>query len=167
MKQILTNAAMFITEVAKQVQVQDGQAALGFPFPSGDIAWPLIQPRRDLGKYVMGLFEGGSSANGVKVHAISTWTTPKDVAAALTQNSNADVKFNPVPAEMFNGILEKKMGPVIAQELTETMRLIGEYNYYGKGEEKNQSEHNKWLLKGAETMSYSEWAKENGPFKYE
>lgn len=145
---------MFLDMMTRQVQVRDGKATLNLPFPNEEIAWPLIAPRRDYGKFVMGLFEGESSANGAKVHAVSTWTTPKDVVAAISQNSNREVTFNPLPADVFSSILEKAQGPVMAAELTETMRLIGEYNYYGKGEEKNQSKHDKWLLKDAETISY-------------
>ena len=158
---------MFIDVIARSVQVNDGQASLSMPFPSDDVPWPLIHPRRDFGKYVVGVFEGGSSANGVKVHAVSTWTTPKDLVATLSQNSNREVSFNPVPADDYSKVLEKARGAVIAQELTETMRLIGEYSYYGKGEEKNQTKHDKWLLKDAERISYPQWAKENGPFRYE
>ena len=157
---------MFI-DATGNVQVMDGKAALGFPFPNVDIAWPLIQPRRDGGKYVMGLFEGGSSANGVKVHGVSTWTTPKEVVAALSKESGREVHFNLVPPQVFIGILAQKMGPEVGLELTETQQLIGEYSYYGKGEEKNQSVHNKWLLPGAETISYAQWAKEKGPWKFE
>ena len=52
--------------------------------------------------------------------------------------------------------------------LTGILRFIGEYNYFGPGEEKNQKEHHdKWLVKGAPApYSYQEWAKANGPFKF-
>lgn len=157
---------MFIDSLARSVKVFNGQAAMSYPFPSADIPWPLIAPRRDMGKFVMGVFEGGSSANGVKVHAVSTWTTPKEVAASLSKESNREINFNLISAEMFHGFLEPSQGEVIASELTETMRFVGEYSYYGVGEEKNQAEHNKWMVKGADTISYPQWAKENGPFKY-
>lgn len=158
---------MFIDAMARQVNVRDGQATLNFPFPSLDMPWALIEPRRDLGKYVMGLFEGGSSANGVKVHAVSTWSTPNEVAASLSQNANREVGFNLLPADAYNQILNGLMGEVVGKELTETMLFAGDYSYYGKGEEKNQAEHDKWLIKGADKISYPQWAKEHGPFHYE
>ena len=158
---------MFIEALARSPKVFNGQAAMSYPFPSTDIPWPVIAPRRDMGKYVMGVFEGGSSANGVKVHAVSTWTTPNEVAASLSKESGREVKFNLVSAEMFHGFLKPTMGEVVAAELTETMRFVGEYSYYGKGEEKKQAEHDKWMVKGSEKISYPQWAKENGPFKYE
>ena len=158
---------MFIDAMARQVQVKDGKAYLSMPFPNDGIAWPVIAPRRDYGKYVMGVFEAGDSANGAKVHAVSTWTTPKDVVAALSKNSNREVAFNPIPADVFAGFLEPSQGAVVAQELAETMRLVGEYSYYGKGAEKKQSEHDKWLLKDADTTTYEQWCQEHGPFKYD
>ena len=157
---------MFIETIARGVQVQNDQASLNYPFPSTDIAWPVLAPRRDYGKFVMGAFEGGKNANGVKVHAVSTWTTPKEVAASLSKGSNREVAFNLVSADMFYGFLKPKMGDVVASELMETMRFVGEYSYYGIGEEKNQAEHDKWLIKGADKISYPQWAKENGPFTY-
>jgi hypothetical protein len=158
---------MFIDAMARQVNVRDGQAALNFPFPSLDMPWALLEPRRDLGKYVMGLFEGGSSANGVRVHAVSTWTTPNEVAAALSKESNREIAFNLIPADAFEAVLKGRMGEVVAKELAETMVFAGDYSYYGIGEEKNQAEHDKWLLKGADKISYPQWAKEHGPFHYE
>jgi hypothetical protein len=163
---LIFSKAMFIEALARAVQVRDDQAALSYPFPSTDIPWPLLAPRRDLGKYVMGVFEGGSSANGMKVHAVSTWTTPKEVVASLSKESNREVAFNLVSADMFYGFLEPKMGEIVASELMETMRFVGEYSYYGIGEEKNQAEHDKWLIKGADKISYPQWAKEHGPFMY-
>jgi len=158
--------AMFIEPVARGVQVRDGQASLSFPFPSLDIPWPLMAPRRDVGKYVMGAFEGGSNANGVKIHAVSFWTTPKEMAASLSENSNREVAFNLVSPDMFEGFLKPSQGEVVAKELVETLRFLGEYSYYGIGEEKNQAEHDKWLIKGAEKITAPQWAKEHGPFTF-
>ena len=64
--------AMFAS-VSANAQVQDGVPTLALPFPSEDMAWPVLDPRRDTGKFVMGLFEGASSANGIKVHGATTW----------------------------------------------------------------------------------------------
>lgn len=149
------------------VRVMDGTPTLSFPFPNEDIAWPLLQPRRDTGKYVMGLFEGGSKANGVQVQGVSAWTTPKKVVAALSKESGQNVVFNPIPADAFENMMTKARGAEIGKELTEMFQLIGEYSYYGKGAEKEQSESDKWLLKGADVISYEQWAKEKGPKKFE
>ena len=115
----------------------------------------------------MGLFEGGKDADGVKAHAVSTWTTPKEVVAALSKESGKEVVFKSVSEQDIVNAFVPKTGETVAKELAETFRLIGEYSYYGIGEEKNQKEHNKWLVKGAEPASFPQWAKENGPWKFE
>ncbi|KAK5165933.1 uncharacterized protein LTR77_008857 [Saxophila tyrrhenica] len=159
--------AMFGDSLTRMTRVHEGQAALSMPFPSDSIAWPLIFPRRDYGKWVMGAFEAGESANGAFVNAVSTWTTPKEVVAAITKNANRDVAFNALPGNVFTSIMQQAMGEVVGEELSETMQLIGGWNYYGKEAEKSQGDHDKFLLKDAELSSYEQWAKENGPFKYE
>lgn len=152
--------AMFINFAKQQVKDVEGTPTLAFPFPSEDIAWPLIEPRRDGGKYILGLFEGGSDANGVTVHGVSTWTTPKDVVAALSKETGKQVVFKTLPAEVYKSFLP----PNIADELLETGLLVGNYSYYGKGEEKNQEKHDKWLIKGAELISYPQWVREAAPW---
>ena len=160
------DAAMFM-HPSTSVQVRDGTPTLGFPFPSENVAWPLLDPRRDSGKWILGLFEGGSSANGVKVNAVSAWTTPKDVVAALSKESGQDVVFSAVPPDVFKDIMIKSQGELAGKELAEMFQFIGEYNYFGKAEEKNHSEHAKWLLPDADLISYEDWLKSAGPWKFE
>jgi len=145
------------------IKVFNGTPTLSLPFPSNSIAWPVIDAQRDSGKYVMGLFEGGASANGARVNGVSEWTTPSEVVSILSKEAGKEVVFNPLPKEVFASFLP----PPIANELTENMLLIGDYSYYGKGTEKVQAEHDKWLLPGAEKTSYAEWAKANGPWTFE
>jgi hypothetical protein len=145
--------AMFLTALSGMIK----NSTLAMPFPSDDIAWPLIHPRRDTGKYVLGIFEKGAEANGVKVHAVSAWTTPKEVVAAVSKAAGKDVEFKMVPAEVFKSF----MPPKIAQELVETMLLVGDYSYYGPGEEKNQEQYNKWLVQDAKLVTIEQWARES------
>ncbi|KAF2172915.1 hypothetical protein M409DRAFT_49426 [Zasmidium cellare ATCC 36951] len=154
--------AMFIDFAKTMVNVVEGKPTLAMPFPSDDIAWPLIEPRRDLGKYVLAVFEAEFKANGVHVHAVSTWTTPKKVVAALSNEAGQEVVFKILPGQVFASFLPEN----IREELLETILLVGNYSYYGPGEEKNQKEHDKWLVPGSELISYEQWAKENGPWKY-
>ncbi|KAF7197057.1 NmrA-like family domain-containing protein 1 [Pseudocercospora fuligena] len=155
--------AMFITFAKTQINPgQDGKPTLAMPFPSDDVAWPLIDPRRDGGKYVMGLFEGGAEANGAKAHGVSTWTTPKEIVAALSKISGREVKFQKLPAEVFAGFLPEN----IREELLETMLLVGDHSYYGKGEEKKQEKSDKWLIEGENLLSFEDWAQQNGPWKW-
>lgn len=157
-------AAMFITFMKSQIKLQDDVLGIRLPFPSEDIAWPLFAPAHDTGAYAMGLFEGGSDANGARAHAVSAWTTPKEVVTVLSKHVGREVKFEPLSVEEYKSFSPDE---VIGVELAETMRLVGEYSYFGKGEEKNQEEHNKWLLKGAETIGLKQWISENGPWEFE
>lgn len=159
--------AMFGDILTRMVNVQNGVAALSMPFPNDSVAWPLIMPRRDYGKWVMGAFEAGSDADGKYINAVSTWTTPKQVVAAISKHANTDVKFNALPAEVFTGIMQQVRGEMVGLELSETMQLIGGWNYYGQGMEEKQKESERFLLKDADLISYERWADENGPFKFE
>ena len=149
--------AMFITYVKSLVKVVDGTPTLTLPYPSDSIAWPLLDPRRDSGKYVMGQFEAGSKVDGFAVHGVSAWTTPKDVVTALSEASGKDVVFKTIPADVFAGFLPE----AVRYELLETQLLIGDYSYYGKGEEKNQAKHNEWLVPDADLIDVKRWSQEH------
>ena len=158
---------MFIDVPSSMTSVQNGTPTLAMPWPNENVAIPVLDPRPDGGKWVMGLFEGGSVANGVRVQGISAWTTPKKVVAALSKAAGQEVAFYAVPVDEFTKILTGKMGPNVGRELSEMFEFIGEYSYYGKGTEKQQAEDDKWLLKGAKLESYEEWAEKHAPKKYE
>lgn len=154
---------MFIDFGKTQIKsFNGGPPTLSMPFTSANIAWPLIEPRRDSGKYIMGLFEAGERANGVKVHGVSTWTTPKKVVDALSAEIGRDVVFKPISSEVFASFLP----PNLKDELLETMLLVGDYSYYGPGTEKNQADSDKWLVKDADLISYPEWVKSAAPWKF-
>ena len=99
------------------MSVIDGTLTLTMPFEEdGDFRWPFLSPRQDSGKYIMGLFEGGESANGVHVHAVSVWTCPKDLVAATSNETGHEVLFKTVDAETYTSMMPQ----AIAGELTET-----------------------------------------------
>ena len=153
----------FITFAKQQIRNNNGTPTLAVPFPSEDIAWPLLDPRRDSGKYVMGLFEAGAEGNGARAHGVSAWTTPKEVVATVGKEAGKEVKFQALPAEVFGSFLPEN----IRNEILETILLVGNYSYYGKGEEKKQEEHGgKWLVKDADLISVEKWARENGPWEF-
>ncbi|RMY69079.1 hypothetical protein D0862_14915 [Hortaea werneckii] len=154
--------AMFLTMTKTLVKAVDGTPMLSVPFPSDSIAWPLVDVRGDGGKYVMGLFEAGEQANGVKINAVSTWTTPKEIVATLSKAAGKEVVYNPVSTEVFGGFFPE----AIRAELIETLRLVGEYSYYGKGAEKEQAEQDRWLVEGAKTISLEQWVANNGPWTF-
>ncbi|GAB1735150.1 hypothetical protein NU219Hw_g217t1 [Hortaea werneckii] len=154
--------AMFLTMTKTLVKAVHGTPMLSVPFPSDSVAWPLVDVRGDGGKYVIGLFEAGEEANGAKVNAVSTWTTPKEVVATLSKAAGKEVVYNPVSAEVFGGFFPE----AIRAELVETLRLVGEYSYYGKGAEKEQAEQDRWLVAGATKTSLEQWVAENGPWTF-
>lgn len=105
--------------------------------------------RRDSGKYVLGKFEKGAEANGVEVYTVSACTTPKELVAAVSKAAGQEVKLQKVTIEVFKSFTP----PNIAQELLETMLLVGDYSYYDPREEKNQEQYNKWLVKNADLIT--------------
>lgn len=155
---------MFVSVMKSHVKPQDGIPTLSLPFPSPDIAWPLFVPTHDAGVYVLGLFEGGSAANGAHAHAVSFWTTPGEVVGVLSKAAGREVRWKSMAPEEYQSGFENA---VLGLELVETMRLVGEYSYYGKGEEGRQGESDRWLLSGAEKMGLERWVKEKGPWAWE
>lgn len=155
---------MFITFMKSQVKILDGTPTISLPFPSDTVPWPLFVPQHDAGVYVMGLFEGGNAANGAHANAVSAWTTPQEVVSVLSKEAGREVKFSRISAETFLSFFPD---PQVGLELTETMRLVGEYSYYGKGKEGKQGESDRWMLPGAQKMGLEQWVRENGPWKFE
>lgn len=143
---------------------QDGSPHLTLPVTSESANWPFIDPPRDGGKYVMGLFEAGEKSNGVRVHAVSSWTTPRELVKTLSEQAGKEVALRLIPADQF----ARDFPDMIAGQLTETLIMAIEYGVYGKGEEKYQSESDKWLLKGGgEKITLQEWVQQNGPWTFE
>ncbi|KAM3418227.1 hypothetical protein BST61_g4228 [Cercospora zeina] len=155
--------AMFLQEAQKQIRPNPQNAnkpTIALPFPDENVAWPMIDVRSDTGKYVMGLFEGGERADGVSVHGVSTWTTPKKFVEAVSKGTGKEVDFVPLPMETFVGFLPD----AVKKELGEMMDLIGRWSYFGKGQENEQEGHDEWLAKGTEKVNLEEWV---GKTKFE
>ena len=54
----------------------------------------------------------------------------------------------------------------VAVELTENMVLVRDFSYYGKGSEKDQASIEEKVLSGAKTLSWEQFVKDNGPWKW-
>jgi hypothetical protein len=147
--------AMFMDVIKQILQEADGTLTLALPFPDPDVAWPLLSPTRDTGKYVVGLFEGGQSANGVEVQAISAWTTPNKVVDVLKCHTGKDVRFQSLSAQVYEGYLPEN----IRADMSQMMQWIGESSYYGNGSEKKQGDSSAWLLPGAELTTWEGFVK--------
>jgi putative NADH-flavin reductase len=145
--------AMFMEAVKQSVQKdENGDFSLSLPFPEPNIAWPLISPSKDTGKFVIGLFEAGERSNGVKVQGVSQWTTPNELVKTLQEKTGKKATFNSIDAKTYGSFLPEN----IRADLSEMMQWIGE-GYYGKGSEKNQAESDKCLLKGSKQTSWEEF----------
>nr|OQO21813.1 hypothetical protein B0A51_09833 [Rachicladosporium sp. CCFEE 5018] len=153
--------AMYIDFVKTLTKSFDGVPTLALPFPDENFAWPLLAPRRDGGKYVVGLFDAGEKANGVSVQGVSTWTTPKKVVTQLGEFIGKEVKFNTIPGEVFGSFLPE----AIREDLTQMMEWIGEESYYGKGTEKKQGESDKFLIENPGLVDWPTFLKEGGPIE--
>jgi hypothetical protein len=154
--------AMFIDTLKTMIKDYGGGPTLSLPYPDENVAVPLLAPRRDTGKYVMGLFEAEDKANGVEVQGVSTWTTPKKLVTELGEHVGKEVHFKSIPGEVFASFLPE----AIREDLTDMFLWIGEDSYYGKGSEKKQEESDKFLVKDADLQSWDDFVKTSGPWTF-
>ena len=106
----------------------DGTPTFAVPWKA-DTKIPLIDVERDTGKYVVGALEAGAGANGHYIQATSEWTTPSAAFDTLSQVAGTTVKFSEVPRDMYKGFLVPTLGDFGAEELTQNMELMRDYNY--------------------------------------
>lgn len=143
---------------------QDSAPHLTLPVSSESTLWPFIDPPQDGGKFIMGLFEAGEKSNGVRVNAVSCWTTPKELVATLSKEGGKNVTLKTISPELF----AKDFPDNLSGQLTETLIMAIEYGVYGTGEEKKQPEHDKWLVKDSgNKITLEEWVHQNGPWTFE
>lgn len=154
--------AMFVDAVNGMIKDHGQGPTLSLPFPDENIPTPRLAPRRDTGKYVMGLFEAEDQANGVEVQGVSFWSTPKKMVTELSEHVGKEVHFNSIPGEVFASFLPE----AIREDLTDMMLWIGEDSYYGLGSEKKQGESDKFLVKDADLQSWNEYVKAGGPWTF-
>ena len=136
---------------------QDGVLSWTVPFHPTETKVALINIQEDTGKYVAGIIAKGKEANGVAVQAVSEWKTPQEIVDVIAKHVGKEIKFTQVPPEVFVKFLP--FPEYIANEFTENMILIRDFSYFGPGAEKNQAEHDKWLLEGTKTVPFSEYVK--------
>lgn len=134
--------AFFMSNIPGQIKrLENGETGLQLPW-DGKKTWvPLIDIRADTGKFVAGLFEAGSSANGVAVQGVSEWAHPDDIVATVAEVSGQDIKFVPQPLEAE----ATKSMPKIPGELAQNMLFIRDFSYFGPGTEQKQAESDKYL----------------------
>lgn len=153
--------AMFIDVPKTSIQDHGQGPTLAQPYPDENIPIPLLNPRKDSGKYVMGLFEAEDQADGVAVQGVSTWTTPKELVTEAGQYLGKNVNFQSIPGDVFKTFLPE----AIREDLTDMFLWIGEESYYGLGSEKKQGESEKFLIKDADLYTWPRFLEETGPWK--
>ena len=158
---------MYLKSYKDQLRLIEGKLSMIMPFPlsgnDGTTAnWPVIDPRVDGGKYIMGLFEGGKDADGIHVQGVSTWTSPNEMLANIRKEAGTDVTFKAVS----KGELIAALPENIAYEIVETMLLVGSYSYYGVGQDKKQEQSDRWLYKGTKTIELDTVVKNGGPWSF-
>lgn len=122
--------------------------------------WPILDARSDSGKYIVGLLEGGESANGARAHGVSAWTSQQELLMKINEISGSDVRYR----EMAVDELRELLPPALAQEIVQTMQLVIDYEYYGVGESEKQAAHDKWLYNQEQTMGLKDLVQSGSPW---
>lgn len=141
---------------------QTGKPTLTLPWDADSTQVGLIDIAQDAGKFVAGLLLADpKSVDGFHVNGVSQWLTPREIVDILNKTAGANVEFQEVPADVYEGFLPEP----IAKEMTENMLLVRTWSYFGKGAEKRQEESNR-LLGDMELTSWEEFVKQNGPWEW-
>lgn len=155
--------AMYIDALKGFMRVIDGELCLMMPYgKTNKFMWPLTHARTDGGKYIMGLFEAASAADGMQVHAVSCWATVDEVLRALSIACARDVIFKEVTVEAHQALFPE----ITALDMTQTMLLVGNYSYYGPGEEQKQAAHDRWMVQGSHRSSLEAIVQAAAPWSF-
>ena len=142
---------------------QDGVPQFTQPWDAEETKVALFDSGTDSGTYVAGILSQEPKAvDGLHVQAVSQWLTPNEIVQTLSKVIGTEVKFQQVPEKVFQGFLPEN----VAAELTENMVLVRDYSYYGKGAEKEQAKIEEKVLGGAKLVSWEQFVKDNGPWKW-
>lgn len=95
---------------------------------------------------------------------MGSWNKPQEIADIIGEATGESITFTPVSPEVSKSF----MPPELADEITQNLQLIGEFDYFGKGAPEKQVESDAWLFGGGKTLSFSEFVKieKNGPWKF-
>lgn len=157
-------APNFKEMVKSNPEVNDGVPTLTLPWDAEKTQVPVFDPAADTGTYVEAIIGSPDpvALDGRYVQAVSEWTTPAQIVAYISEISGKEVKFNSVPADVFQSFLPGKT----AEELTENMVLVRDYSYYGLGAEKKQPEDDKILQAvGLKPQTFKEFVEKNSPWE--
>lgn len=146
--------AFFLQNLPSMIQKSGpdgGELVLALPIsPSAPV--PVIDIVSDTGKFVAGAFEAGAAADGRRIEAASFWTTLNDFAKLFSQVRGKTLTYTQIPPDVFRGFLPA----AVAHELTENMKLIDEFSYFGKGAEDHWKDSDDLFPEGLQRTSAKE-----------
>lgn len=150
---------VFMQNFLRNIRAHDDMGrTLTAPYDPQTTMLPLVDAAVDVGLYVAGILnQDPKPTDGIRVQVVSEWLTPNEMVEILSRVTGQQYRFQEVSAEDFKSHLPA----AVAEELTDTMRFIGEYHYYGRGAKKDQSQHDRWLLEGAKKKTWAEFVREN------
>lgn len=135
------------------------------PFHPNESHFPLVDPRIDIGKFVVGLLEAGpTESDGQRIQAVSEWISPADIVATISSLTGKKCVANRVELETFRSFLPRDFSGPFADVLC----LNGEYDYYGKGSFRHQGQSDAFFYAGlGPKKSWKKYVEENLPFPFE
>jgi len=147
----------FMSNLTRQFNpdADSGVITLTQPWHPTKTYLPMLDIQQDTGLFTAGLFEAGAEADGVYVQGVSEWMHPKEVTDTLSQITGREIRFVEKPASVESAA---QLGNKIAEELAQNMLLIRDYDYFGKGSEKNQAESDQYLVSGAKKNTWKAYA---------
>ncbi|KAL1801757.1 hypothetical protein ACET3X_002099 [Alternaria dauci] len=138
-----------------------GAFMMAMPWNATKTKIPLMNIVSDAGKYVVGALVLGASADGARIHAVTQWSTPEEVASTISRITGDKVTFVEVPKDVWEGYLP--LPPRAKTVVGENMVLIRDYSYYGNDAPAKQHEHNKYFeaIPGQKLSNLEDWVKGN------
>jgi len=123
-----------------------------------DTKVPMIEINKDTGKFVAAALLKGPSTDSKRILGVSAWVSPNDIVAGIKEISGKEVKFTQIDEAT---LLKFMPGPPnIAEELTENMVLIRDFEYYGTGAQAESKASMEMV--DQPLTSFVEWAKSAG-----
>jgi hypothetical protein len=81
----------------------------------------------------------------------------------MSRECGRDVVFQEPTIDAF----ESAHPAIVAKDVGQTMLLVGNYSYYGPGQDKQQAQHEKWLLNGAKPLGLRGALQASQPWKFD
>jgi len=105
--------------------------SISLPWNLKETKVPMIDIADDAGKFVAVLMLDAEkeTPSGRVIWAAGGFYTPEEIVEVLQKAERKKVVFNEIPEAVFKGFLPEP----VAEELTQNMLLIRDYQYYGPG----------------------------------